>query len=416
MPEVKINGQSYELQRLEIELPDFELVSWLSQQALYPKVYWRERETGVERAALGSLLALSEVPQISHPGIRFYGGVGFSPVRKEKRWNGFPQTAFWLPRFDVVRENGRNRMVIHALGEELSAAVMRELIFARNTATEALQPILESRREFVTSVQWKEMVAEALQRIERGEIEKLVLARTEELHFKGALSPWQMVKRLQGKAERATLYCFQLHPQASFLGATPEKLYTRQGQEICTEALAGTRKRGQTEAEDRALEQELLENPKERREFALVKQFLDLALLPLCEGMCWDLHDRVLKTPNVQHIYNRLRAQLKGGISDERLLQVLHPTPALGGAPQQKALLLLQAIEPFDRGWYGAPLGWVASDSADMAIGIRSALLRGHVLHLFAGAGIVAGSQAEKEWEETEQKMRVILYGCGLSQ
>jgi menaquinone-specific isochorismate synthase len=150
----------------------------------------------------------------------------------------------------------------------------------------------------------------------------------------------------------------------------------------------------------------LLHNGKEQREFQIVKDFLERSLLPFCKEMKWEGQDRILKAAHVQHIHNRLHAILSGEISDAALIDALHPTPALGGNPRKKAMGLLEQIEPFDRGWYGGLVGVIGPQGANLHVAIRSALIRESTVHLFAGTGIVEGSDAEQEWEELEQKIR----------
>jgi menaquinone-specific isochorismate synthase len=111
----------------------------------------------------------------------------------------------------------------------------------------------------------------------------------------------------------------------------------------------------------------------------------------------------------VQHLYNTLHSTLKAGISNAELIRALHPTPALGGFPREQALSFIKTHEPFEREWYGAPIGWISPTAASFHVGIRSAILRNHTLEIFAGTGIVKESQAEKEWEELNHKIRPFM-------
>ena len=113
----------------------------------------------------------------------------------------------------------------------------------------------------------------------------------------------------------------------------------------------------------------------------------------------------VLKLEQVQHLYNKIEAVLKEDVTDTDLLTALHPTPAVGGLPREAALEKLAALEPFDRGWYAAPVGFLGRDRAEFAVAIRSALVRENRVNLYAGAGIVEGSVAENEWQELENKI-----------
>jgi menaquinone-specific isochorismate synthase len=114
----------------------------------------------------------------------------------------------------------------------------------------------------------------------------------------------------------------------------------------------------------------------------------------------------ILKLNQVQHLYTQCQGILKPDLTDADILPKLHPTPAVGGFPRTQALQLIEELEPFARGWYAAPVGWVGFDCAEFAVAIRSGLVDLDRLLLFAGAGIVIGSQPEAEWAEIENKIR----------
>jgi menaquinone-specific isochorismate synthase len=119
----------------------------------------------------------------------------------------------------------------------------------------------------------------------------------------------------------------------------------------------------------------------------------------------WQGQYRIIQTAKVQHLYKQLCCILKESINDKILLECLHPTPALAGLMQEMALSFIQEHEPFDRGWYGGCIGWISQDAADFAVSIRSALVCKNKIHLFAGTGIVEGSDPKKEWDELDHKI-----------
>ena len=136
---------------------------------------------------------------------------------------------------------------------------------------------------------------------------------------------------------------------------------------------------------------------------------LEEHLAPLCESNHHLRTPKVMPLRNCQHLHTPFDATLKSDVSDTALIQSLHPTPAVGGLPRDAALAWLDVHEPFDRGIYAAPVGWVDRKGADFAVAIRSAIVREETLALYAGAGIVPGSKAEEEWAEINQKMRSLL-------
>lgn len=403
-----INGHVYNYQHLAIQIAPVTIPAWLKAQTLFPKVSWMEKGGKVQRAVLGNLLNFPSIPHISinsHPEVRLYGGRQFGSGLIDPSWLPFPSCAFWLPQFEVVQEKEHAILHIHFINEDANPSAMRKLCFEEH-GSPWHRFVLEARQDFPTYPDWEKMVAASLEKIENNLLEKVVVARKTKLLTDQKLDAYALLTELQAQAQRATVFSFQLTPEACFIGATPEKLYRREGVKIQTDAVAGTRPRGETPEEDRLLSKELLENPKEQREFAFVKQFIQTALEPLCTNMEWNDEDSVMQMPDVQHICNPLTAILKNGVSDHDLIATLHPTPALGGKPQSSALALLAQLEPFQRGWYGAPIGYISSQEADIAVAIRSALIRGKQIDLYAGTGIVQGSNPEKEWDELEQKIK----------
>lgn len=218
-----------------------------------------------------------------------------------------------------------------------------------------------------------------------------------------SLSPFALLANL--KTEEAFRFAIQFQRGQTFVGASPERLYRRDGRKVVTEALAGTRKRGVAPEEDLFLENELRESDKEKREFAFVKESIEKSLESLCSSLsCCTEEYSVIKTPNVQHLFAPYEGVLQDGVDDQRLLLALSPTAAMGGIPKKAALETMARKEPFERGWFAAPIGYVSSDEAEFAVSIRSALIEEKTLHLFAAAGIVEGSHPEKEWDELEHK------------
>jgi menaquinone-specific isochorismate synthase len=120
-------------------------------------------------------------------------------------------------------------------------------------------------------------------------------------------------------------------------------------------------------------------------------------------------HVELVKLPHIQHILRTIEGDLGGGESDLEILRALHPTPAVGGYPADLALNAIKELEPFERGWYAGPVGWVGPDAAEFAVAIRSGLVSGNTLSLYSGAGIVPGSRPEAEWDEIENKTRTFL-------
>jgi menaquinone-specific isochorismate synthase len=252
---------------------------------------------------------------------------------------------------------------------------------------------------------WDRNIRESLKQIQEKSLDKIVLARASLFEFEKPLSPLAFCKALQGKSPAATVFSYQFSADQAFVGATPESLYIRTGSKVETAAIAGTRKRGKTDAEDKALQADLLRNAKEMHEFNVVKEEIEKRLSPLCTTLTKQNEDKIIQTSTVQHIYNLFQGELSEGIDDTSLIHALHPTPAVGGRPKEAALKEIRKWETFDRGWYAAPVGWISPEQAHILVAIRSALIHANELRLFAGTGIVPGSVPEKEWDELGHKI-----------
>lgn len=401
-----VNGKSHPISRSVQKFPAIDLMAWLHSQPLYPKVFWKELDSPITRAAVGNLLLFPEIPQFTETlsfEMRLYGGIRFgSNLKNDKTWHGFPNTCFWLPEMEISQDENEAEAIHYSLNKPSA-----EWTPPQNAKRPSLPTYsLIDRHEAPDRNDWQKNVTAVLESIASKKMDKLVLARKTTLQFANSLSPWPILSHLFEKAKHTTLFAFQLSPTLCFLGATPEKLFKREGNQFHTDAIAATRPRGKTLQEDLQFEHYLLTNRKEQREFKIVKDYLDSSLIPLCNEMKWEPTDRVLKGSHVQHLFNRLSAQLKSSISDADLIRALHPTPALGGYPREESLDFLKQIEPFDRGWYGAPVGVIGNQITSLYVAIRSALIRDSSLNLFAGTGLVPGSVAEREWEELEQKIR----------
>jgi isochorismate synthase len=195
------------------------------------------------------------------------------------------------------------------------------------------------------------------------------------------------------------------------VGASPELLVSRNGGEVRSNPLAGSAPRSGDAEEDRANAEALVASAKDRQEHAIVVDAVAETLRPFCQELTWDPEPVLRETPNVWHLSTRFRGVLRDpAVTALDLVAELHPTPAVAGEPTDAALDTIAELEPFGRGRYAGPVGWVdANGDGEWAIALRCAELRGDRAILYAGAGIVVGSEPEKEFDETERKFRAFL-------
>lgn len=265
-------------------------------------------------------------------------------------------------------------------------------------------------REDPGRAEWTESVRRILTAIDAGEVRKVVLARQLVVDAGVPFDRRSLLDRLR----RSHPSCFT-YAAGGFVGASPELLVRRQGAEVASCPMAGTVRRGATAEEDAALTAGLRRSLKEAEEHRLLVEAVVAALAPVCVAPPATGQPEVVRFPTVSHLATRVSGVLRRPApSALALAGLLHPTPAVGGLPRAEALATIAALEGFDRGLYAGPVGWVdAAGDGEWAVALRGAQLDGPRARLVAGAGIVAGSDPEAEWAETEAKLRPMLAAVG---
>jgi len=261
---------------------------------------------------------------------------------------------------------------------------------------------------------WGDVVRGVLGGIAAGGLQKVVIARGVEIESPRPVDPRALLHVIAEANPRAYRYLLRPAEGAAFLGASPERLVSLRGGAVESDAVAGTvrlevpDRSDATAASNAAAVQSLLHSEKDRREHAPVVRHIVDALAPLCTVVtasdpAAQVHRRLA------HLRTVVRGLAKPGTHVLDLVERLHPTPAVAGAPRDRALAFLREHEPVDRGWYAGVVGWMDdAGNGDFVVGIRSAFLEGTRTLLFAGAGIVAGSDPDAEWEETELKLSMM--------
>ncbi len=260
---------------------------------------------------------------------------------------------------------------------------------------------------------WETAVAAAVADLRRGAAEKVVLARSLKLTSAAPIDVVPVLRRLRERFQSCTVFAFQ-GEDGCFLGATPERLLRVQDGVVTVDCLAGSIGRGADEAEDRTMASKLLHDPKELHEHQVVASAIEEALQPLCTGIDIAPTPRIASFANVHHLFTPISGIAMPGHDVFEFVERLHPTPATGGQPRDAALDLIQKYEIFERGWYAGPVGWVdAAGNGDFAVAIRSGLVSGNEATLYAGSGIMAESDPAREYDETNVKLRAMLWALG---
>jgi menaquinone-specific isochorismate synthase len=255
----------------------------------------------------------------------------------------------------------------------------------------------------LSAPEWEQAVGEAVHRITHSaELGKVVLARDLHASADVPIDPRVLLRWLAARYPGCfTFACDGL------VGATPELLIRKDGWEVSSLVLAGTTPRGTTQAEDSQLARTLLGSAKENEEHEYAAASLRDTLSPLCAAMYVTPRPELIRLPNVQHLGTRVRGTLAAARSALALVATVHPTAAVGGTPTDAAVEVIRELESMDRERYAGPVGWVDADgNGEWGIALRCAQLDGNRARLFAGCGIVAGSDPAAELAETESKFR----------
>ena len=315
----------------------------------------------------------------------------------------------WIPRRSVARGDDGETWLLDVTDDEASAAApFRPERVVGDLPHEAFRPVQLAQEP--TAEVYAAAVRSALGRIQAGEIDKVVLARTLRVDAGRELDPRRLLHRL--RAVEPHCYTFAVPtPQGTLVGASPELLLSRRGLRVRSVPLAGTAPRSGDPDDDLANAKALSDSAKDREEHAIVVAAVEAVLGEYCDDLAFDAEPVLEPTANVWHLATRFEGVLRDpAVSASDLVAALHPTPAVCGAPQAAARAAIEESEPFDRGAYAGPVGWVdARGDGDWAIALRCAAIDGQRATLYAGAGIVAGSDPAREVDETERKFRAFL-------
>ena len=363
--------------------------------------------------------ALIEHAKESLKGPVFIGGIRFdTKAQKSQTWSGFHDARFVLPKLVFTFSHGDASVTVNVLtdGETDPQVQTQDLInqiefLCQSAPAQYAQPRIVDDRSGSYN-EWERWLEQALDSIENGTLSKVVLARRQTLIADGNFSAEAALQNLVHSYPECSVFA---HATAGscFIGASPEALIRLDSGIVDISCLAGTTKRGIDSEEDEFLARALLLSEKERREHQLVVDRLVEVLRETCDQLDWELEPSVIKLRNVQHLRTSFTGRPKHRTGILGLVGKIHPTAALGGAPSSIALDLIRSLEG-DRGWYAAPVGWIDhKGDGEFSVAIRSALVTGNQATLFAGAGIIKGSDIRKEFQETDLKFEPLLSALG---
>ena len=372
-------------------------LAWLAAQPFWPQFYWQAREGNETLIALGEV-ARAETPAQAARLLKQLPAEGCLVGASEF---ALQRSYLFLPRL-LWR---RNRLNVFLYGDlyQQAQATLRMLSGLQPAGPLPALPACPSVcQHFPDEQGWHQSVALALQAINAGELEKVVLARASDIRFSQRFSPASLLAASREVNHHCYHFLLAFTPRQAFLGSSPERLYHRQGLALKTEALAGTCENSEDASEAAQWARALLADEKNRHENGLVVEDICQRLHAVTLGL--DVAPaQIVRLRKVQHLRREIHATLRHP-DDEQILQRLQPTAAVAGLPRKAASRFIGHHEPFSRNWYAGSVGWLSAEESEFSVALRSAWVEGHSVRFYAGAGIVAGSQAHLEWQEINHK------------
>ncbi|EKN65959.1 isochorismate synthase [Neobacillus bataviensis LMG 21833] len=354
-------------------------------------------------------------------GPLMFGGFSFDPYKeKTELWSKFADSLFHIPKYLVSILDGETYLTTNiVITPNDDFSLFSKVLEERNQLLHSLKQdhgaksavLLETTE--ISPERWKQAVDGVVKELTNGPLKKVVLARELRLSFTNKVEAEAVLGNLYTQQPASYIFAFESNGDC-FIGATPERLVKKRGSEVFSTCLAGSISRGITEEEDRILGQTLLNDQKNLIEHGFVVEMIKEALEESCEEIILPEKPQLLKNRDIQHLYTPVIGKCSNDASLLLLVERLHPTPALGGLPKKAAVEKIRQVEDLDRGFYGAPLGWIDyKQNGEFAVSIRCGLLQGDEASLFAGCGVVADSNSESEYLETSLKFTPMLRALG---
>ncbi|WP_016950298.1 isochorismate synthase MenF [Anabaena sp. PCC 7108] len=352
-------------------------------------------------------------------GIHFFCCFSFFEQHHQLNYP-FPAATIFLPHLQVAIKNECCTLVINSIIN--SDANIQTILQEIKTKIEIIQSLEENyslhsdifpvnllKRNITNPDKFKHSVLSVLGKIQDNHLIKIVLADILDVSSSNAFNLFKSLNNLRQLHPNCYVFSTSNGKGQNFIGASPERLISIQNRQLITDALAGSAPRGKTPTEDAENADKLVNSTKEKHEHKLVLDFItqrlsQLGLFPQI------LSPRLRQLSNIQHLWTPISAVVPDNVHPLKIVAQLHPTPAVAGAARDIACAEIRRYESFERGLYAAPLGWVdGSGNCEFIVGIRSALIDGNCARLYAGAGIVAGSNPDKEFAEVQLKLQALL-------
>jgi menaquinone-specific isochorismate synthase len=350
----------------------------------------------------------------------FLTNAKFPSTKVSEEWKDFGEIDLIIPKLslyqicgsyflihNVFTENfSHDENLYEVLDQHVNKIFEIESNLKQNTSAKSIINQLEQSDD---EIKWSKKIVESTKKIKQKSFEKVVLARRIMFDIKSKINWQDTLQELDNKYPLCTNFVIKSE-QSIFFGSTPELLARFSGNNFYTEALAGSINRGSNLEEDTKLENDLLKSSKNIFEHDFVTDHIKNSLANYTSKIVIDEKPVVKKLSNIQHLQTGIKGTLKTNANMFDVVSSLFPTPAVCGIPKDLSLQIIEQNEEFDRGLFAGLLGWFDENGfGEFNVAIRSALIKGNNLYIYAGCGIVEGSDPAEEFEETQLKLKPIL-------
>ncbi|HXW60048.1 MAG TPA: isochorismate synthase [Myxococcota bacterium] len=416
----------------QIPLDNFDFLSFFASIKGMIRTYFKSRDRDFSVCGLGmadrvaalnlldntTLSLLKSKAASLFDGQCYVGGMRFdgqSFIAKE--WQIFGREFFVLPLLMVERKLGIHQMILNfrvdgclpfTVWRDQALSILQAL--SRVESRDYPRLLYSTIEELPPKNDYYHTIEHALRLFcDNDERQKVVIGRRNSLSFAIDHDPMAFFSALAKKTEKCFLFLLDHGQGTCFFGASPELLYRRDHGQFFTESLAGTRPRNARPEEDERLEHELFHSAKDQSEHALVCEHVEALLKDFGARDLITSQLSVMSLSYARHLVKSYNGEIDPNLGDDKILSALHPTPAVSGTKRQWALEFIRNNEGFDRGFYAGPIGYIHNAGAEFAVGIRSALYHEKKLYIYAASGIVKASLPEQEWEELNNKQKMIM-------
>lgn len=331
-----------------------------------------------------------------------------NPAPCDELFDAFPRLRFMLPEIVLIQTDAGSYLQVNSLSPVYQGRVRRFLKQAASAPARTRRTI-PHRIEPDSREDWRRAVDEALAAIDAGVVGKVVLSRRQKLVADEPFSSKDLLVNLIDGDARGTVLLYR-YADVFFCGCTPELLVRKDGARVSSMCLAGTCPAGADEQERRRLADELMADGKNRAEHDYVVRHVREVFRRVCFDVDVPQTPGIMPLTHVQHLHTPAAAQVLDGVSLWELMGDLHPTPAVSGTPVGEARMLIRRIERYNRGFFAGACGYIdAAGDGEFSVGLRTGVFDGETGWLYAGCGIVAGSEADAEYDEIGLKLKTIL-------